>query len=1018
MFDIFYYGEKPNLFAFEKPAVDLADAARQAKTGFFWYIYGGNDYTGFNFDYTPVPWQAHFTHVWGDQHNIDGNVYLTNNPAAQHHYHDETKVHRLPNIDYFVVPDNIDQSSIDWRWSPNPNDPPYIYHFPSQHQSASGVTYCVPGATDIKLVDDFVVRAIELEHTRDTFWHMHYLIETFDFSWHPNPLDPACNYVWGNQWYPGEIDPTIEYRVDGATETKYMQERVTMLGPFDAWELKDDVSEFDYSWHPNPVDPPYIYAFGNQWMPPEVRVSAVYAVSGATEIKYMHEPKAYRRGDPSKFITNYNCVFDYSWEPDPGSPPYNYVWGNQWWPAEKMPTVEYRMAGATETKYMDQPCAKLLPNKTNWVSNADVPFDFDYSWCPDPGDPPYIYVFGNQHWEGSRSSTVEYHVPGATEHKFVENVRAELGDLEIFFVNKSNPLAQSRMSGLKDLGVNITTTRYANSMLDTIKRCAAKSKTNLFWVITSENDYSEFDFKWQPEPWQRYMTHVFGSKWNKWTDTFLINKYEFERHIKWATALEQFPSLNFVTNQLVTTADDSSAMYYIDHGNEEARFELPNLQKKYPNIRSTRFVDNYLDTFKRIIATATTDYVWVLSSVCDYSDFDFTWQPGAWEREQIHCFCNNKGEWNEKRGDTFYIPVEVFKSQMYDLAMLDWFNVISYNASQQVTRWNIPVVEYNSDNLIEEIKNYNFTTPYVLFANREFAAEQGENIVDCLWTEKDRTVRPYSLSGGITLVPRDAKKYLKTQMYDYPYLYKYDDKLPYNYYADNSIDIVYISNGEPDAERWYEHLVKVLDQRHVVADFPRFSNRLHRVSNVNGRVAAYQAAARVSTTHWFFAVFAKLEVDMDFDFRWQPDYWQEPKHYIFNAKNPVNGLEYGHMGMIAYNKRLVLENNNPGIDFTLSQPHESVPKLSGVAHFNQDAWTTWRTAFREVLKLRMFMDTNPTLETEHRLDVWCNEATGMYSNYSKQGAQDAIAYYDEVAGDPEKLQLSFDWAWLRTRFDK
>jgi hypothetical protein len=241
--------------------------------------------------------------------------------------------------------------------------------------------------------------------------------------------------------------------------------------------------------------------------------------------------------------------------------------------------------------------------------------------------------------------------------------------------------------------------------------------------------------------------------------------------------------------------------------------------------------------------------------------------------------------------------------------------------------------------------------------------------------------------------------------------------LPYNYYADESLDVVYISNGEPDAEKYYKQLQRVLAQKlSTIVNFSKFVNRLHRVSNVNGRVAAYQAAAKVSTTQWFFAVFAKLEVSMDFDFNWQPDMWQEPKHYIFNAKNPVNGLEYGHMGMIAYNKRLVLENNNPGIDFTLSQPHESVPLLSGTAHFNQDPWTTWRTAFREVIKLKMFMETNPTLETEHRLHTWTTKAVGNCCLYSIEGAKAAVEYYDAVNGDAEQLQLSFEWDWLREKF--
>ncbi len=220
------------------------------------------------------------------------------------------------------------------------------------------------------------------------------------------------------------------------------------------------------------------------------------------------------------------------------------------------------------------------------------------------------------------------------------------------------------------------------------------------------------------------------------------------------------------------------------------------------------------------------------------------------------------------------------------------------------------------------------------------------------------------------------------------------------------LDIVYVSNGEPDEERWYEHACYM-------------SNRKVKwIRGINGRTAAYQAAARASDTPWFFTIFAKLEVlGSEFDWYWMPDYWQEPKHYIFNARNPVNGLEYGHMGMIAYNKNLVLTNTDPGIDFTLSQPHESVPILSGTAHFNQDAWMTWRTAFREVLKLRYFSIHNYTLETEHRLQTWCTRAEGAHADACLAGAKDALKYFEEVNGDYEQLRLSYDWAWLQERFN-
>ena len=56
---------------------------------------------------------------------------------------------------------------------------------------------------------------------------------------------------------------------------------------------------------------------------------------------------------------------------------------------------------------------------------------------------------------------------------------------------------------------------------------------------------------------------------------------------------------------------------------------------------------------------------------------------------------------------------------------------------------------------------------------------------------------------------------------------------------------------------------------------------------------------------------------------WQPDRLQQAKHYIFHAHNPVNGLQYGHMAMIAYNKKLVMTNSAEGLDFTLGPSSRS-----------------------------------------------------------------------------------------------
>jgi hypothetical protein len=275
-----------------------------------------------------------------------------------------------------------------------------------------------------------------------------------------------------------------------------------------------------------------------------------------------------------------------------------------------------------------------------------------------------------------------------------------------------------------------------------------------------------------------------------------------------------------------------------------------------------------------------------------------------------------------------------------------------------------------------------------------------DNVVTVpLWRTETKTIVPLSKGATSVIVPRVAVGDIRTQLYDYAHIDRTHRKL-----TDQPLDIVFISNGEPNAGFNY------LQMQMFLANSSKNTNKVHHSAGVNGRVAAYQAAARSSTTPWFFAVFAKLEVDPKFDWTWQPDRMQQPKHYIFHAYNPVNGLTYGHQAMIAYNKKMVLENIGSGLDFTLDQPHEVVPVLSGVANYNETPWMAWRTAFREVLKLKASL---PDVESEYRLRMWLSNAGEVpNSEWSQWGAEDAVEYYDEVAGDFAALKKSYEWAWL------
>jgi hypothetical protein len=1076
MFDVFYKGPKPNLFAFERPAESLEDAAQQSRTLYYWFIYSGYDHTLIDFDYVPVPWESTHIHVWPSQFYEYGGVYLANKHTTHEYkwqFHDKIvkTVATKPN---WTILHPVHEDQFDWSWVPHPKDPPYIYVFGNQHYPANimpTLTYTVPGATQEKFVDTLVARLSGCMGN----WRMFESIDDseWDWTWVPNPKDPPYIYAFGNQWNPPEYKVSIQYEVEGATEIKYMDLRTRRLPQPELFENKFAVDRFDYSWEPNPFDPPFVYVFGTQWH--DVG-GPVYKVPSATEVKYLSEPRAQLKPSRDNWQILHPIVedqFDWSWVPHPKDPPYIYVFGNQWHGPEHMPTVEYIATGATEIKYLDAPYATLSPH-TNWVLPTDYPAEFDRSWRPEPGSPALIYVFGNQWYPATVMPTVEYHMAGAVERKYMDNITAKLlpvmdrwhipeevdqnnidfswcphpkdipyiyhfgtehqmsvgltytvpgatelkfqGEvprisqkqkvvkaLEIFFIDRNNVKAQTRFENLS-VNYQVTKVRYVNSLIETIQRCINRAQGNKFWIVSSEYNYDNFNFHWHAEPWQTYMTHVFPSQHNKWSDTFLINRWEFERHAKWAASLEQFPNLNFVQDQTVDKPEVTADIYYVDHGNPESEDNYNYFRVAVGETIRTRFIGEYLDVMKRIVNTAETEYVWIVSSLCKYNDFDFTWEPEPWQREMIHCWPSD----GQKRGDTFYIHVESFKAQMVELELLDWFNVINYVEDYLVDRYPTPVHYYQGDDLISEIKNYDFKTPYVTFTNQQdLSLTQG----NCLWSKKDRTVVRASRSGATCLVPRDVKQHLKTQMYDYPYLDKHSF---INEYYDKKtfpgIDIVYISNGEPDEEKWYDTLCYRANL---------MGKEITWIRGVDGRTAAYQAAARASTTPWFFAVFAKLEVDYAFPWReWMPDYWQEPKHYIFNSRNPVNGLEYGHMSVIAYNKNLVLSHNTPGIDFTLSQPHEHVPILSGIAHFNQNPIMTWRTAFRETLKLKHFNSITPTVETEHRLDIWLTKAQGNYAEWCLKGSNDAIEYYRQANGDYTKLLYSFEWKWLNEYFEQ
>jgi len=514
-----------------------------------------------------------------------------------------------------------------------------------------------------------------------------------------------------------------------------------------------------------------------------------------------------------------------------------------------------------------------------------------------------------------------------------------------------------------------------NSGADLIKletaQHAVATPTNKPWTVPP--GVEPVDQSWHPNPFDPAYIYQFGTQHQRTGGPTYT--------APGATDIKYVDQIRATTNQVAT------AIYEIDHMCGSAG-QIPN------TTRTVRYFDNYRDTLIRIAKSIGEqhEFVWICSSICDYTDFDFSWHPEQWQATMLHVFASD----NQKFGDTFFMHVPTFAARAEKKALLEWYDVNFVNTV--VKRRPMPVILHDGDSQVDAVKNTTWAGPLAIFTNYDYVLGTLVNNIS-LWREETKTIVPVSDGAGSVIVPRTAVPYIKTQLYDYPYIDKSRRIL-----QDSVLDIVFISNGEINADMYFEHLQWTKNSTRVAA------NRIHHVSGVNGRVAAYQEAARHSRTPWFFAVFAKLEVTADFDWSWQPDRMQQPKHYIFHAHNPVNGLVYGHQAMIAYNKKLVLENTGEGLDFTLDQPHEVVPIVSGTAMYHESDWMCWRTAFREVLKLRASL---PDVESEHRLNRWLTVDTTPGS-WSRKGAEDGVEYYDSVGGDFSALKKSYEWDWLAT----
>jgi hypothetical protein len=218
-------------------------------------------------------------------------------------------------------------------------------------------------------------------------------------------------------------------------------------------------------------------------------------------------------------------------------------------------------------------------------------------------------------------------------------------------------------------------------------------------------------------------------------------------------------------------------------------------------------------------------------------------------------------------------------------------------------------------------------------------------------------------------------------------------------------DIVFISYNEPNAEENWQRLS---------SRFP-LAKRVHGVKGIH---QAHIVAAKKCFTNMIWVVDGDAVILDSFDFSYKTKLLDTV--HVWRSSNPINDLEYGNGGVKLLPRHMTINMNitKPDMTTSISTKFKPVLEISNITAFNSDPFNTWKSAFRECVKLSSrIIDRQVTDETSKRLDVWCTKGIDRtFGNYAINGAIAGSKYGIQYKYDISALKKINDFDWLASEF--
>ena len=547
---------------------------------------------------------------------------------------------------------------------------------------------------------------------------------------------------------------------------------------------------------------------------------------------------------------------------------------------------------------------------------------------------------------------------------------------DIFFV--SNDFNKS-IKSLEAFKKRFPMTKKASSL----EEANRKSVTKFFWIVWNDIEVLDsFDFSYKPDDGSQTYIHVFKNG----------NSYD---------------GICLVPKNIPISKREIEYRFFI---NKKEVDILASISKSY-DIFTIDSYDEYLEALEK----TTTSMFWMTSSnIRILDDFDLNFRVSdihdknenhvfihrvkdkdfynglflcstkklLTKREVEHRFPVSRKEWNiVATGPVVY---DIFTIDSYE----EYLEALANSKTEMF--WIIPKE-------IEVKNTFNFSNYYFEHSNlydRTIHHSFKNNFMDTVNYE------------GIFLLSN--KRQLSKREVEYRFLL---ERKEHNIVASNNLlyDIIFISYNEPNADKNYENLKS------------KFS-KVKRVHGVKGIHQAHIAAAKLANTNMFWVVDGDAQLVDEFNFNYLVTRYERDIVHVWESKNPINDLLYGYGGVKLLPKLMTENMDINSVDMTtsISKRFKAIPEISNITAFNTDPFNTWKSAFRECVKLSSkSIDGQIDQETTDRLSIWCTIGIDkLHGEYAIKGAIAGKEFGLKYSNDKSMLSKINDWEWLTSEFNK